>query len=322
MERILIPPIPDIKAFPHILKAHKKGKLVIFVGAGLSAIWGCNRWKDMAVSLVNSCFSNDDIDYWVREQLLIKHGSSPRKLITIVKSILEDKPEKYTAYLKDSLRHSEEKKSKFPNLFNNLILLNSILITTNVDTLLSEEVKKIHGQTNVHLKEEDFLTTNLKPNHLFHLHGTIEDSNSLVLSIKEYISRYKNETYQNFLKEIFFKDKEYVLMFIGYGIDEMEIIDFMIEKHSDENGQKPSSYYDLINRFYVFLPFFENEMRLLDHERKYFDLLQMTVIPYSIDKMGYNQLNEIISVWRKGLTESYSDNDFYKFTKLIEDLDE
>jgi len=38
---------PNWKDFPVIVDAYKKEKLVIFVGAGVSAIWGCSRWKDV-----------------------------------------------------------------------------------------------------------------------------------------------------------------------------------------------------------------------------------------------------------------------------------
>ncbi len=46
--------VPDIiNKYPHIYGAHKNEKLIIFVGAGMSALWGCKRWKDMAVAMAN-----------------------------------------------------------------------------------------------------------------------------------------------------------------------------------------------------------------------------------------------------------------------------
>ena len=65
--------VPDLRKFPHIYGAHKNEKLVIFVGAGMSALWGCKRWKDMANALIGSCYERGIIDYWARETLLAKY---------------------------------------------------------------------------------------------------------------------------------------------------------------------------------------------------------------------------------------------------------
>ena len=80
--------VPDLAKYPQFCGACKQGKLIVFVGAGVSALWGCKRWKDMAVTLINSCYERGSIDYWERETLENKYSSSPRRLITIAKNIL------------------------------------------------------------------------------------------------------------------------------------------------------------------------------------------------------------------------------------------
>jgi hypothetical protein len=96
--------VPDLMKYPHIYDAHKNQRLIIFIGAGLSALWGCKRWRDMAIALIDACYERGEIDYWVRESLLTKYAMSPRKLITIGKSILDknyiEKGEELIAYWK------------------------------------------------------------------------------------------------------------------------------------------------------------------------------------------------------------------------------
>ena len=61
----------------------------------------------------------------------------------------------------------------------------------------------------------------------------------------------------------------------------------MIEKYSEQAKRQ-------INRYYILMPIFTNEAALLKHEEIYFRQLNMSVIPYAIDKKGYEQLYELI----------------------------
>jgi hypothetical protein len=294
--------VPDLKKYPHIYDAQENERLIVFVGAGLSALWGCHRWKDMAFSLVNSCYESGDIDYWVKDTLLTKYSTAPRKLITIAKGILKDK---YFSELKKTLEVIPAKKNKLPDLMNNLFSLNASFITTNIDLHFS----KLFDSGNIHSDPNKY---RLKTKNIIHLHGTIEDENSLVMTVDEYLARYNDRTFRDFLKQAFFDDKN-CFLFIGYGIDEMEIIDFMIQKYSKGSN----SLKKLVNHFYVLLPFFQQEEQLYEYEQMYFDQISMTVIPYSINANGYAQLEEILSSWRKVFEDKEGDG-FYEFNKIID----
>jgi hypothetical protein len=293
--------VPDLKKYPHIYEAQKNERLIVFVGAGLSALWGCDRWKDMAFSLINSCYENGDIDYWIKNTLLTKYSTTPRKLITIAKGILGNK---YLPELKKTLEEIPAKKEKVPNLMNNLFSFNASFITTNIDSHFS----KLFDSQNIHYDPKSY---RLKSKNIIHLHGIIEDTNSLVMTVEEYVARYNDSTFRSFLKESFF-DKKNCFLFIGYGIDEMEIIDFLIQKYS-----KGRDSLKLINHFYVLLPFFQQEEQLYEYEQMYFEQINMTVIPFSINASGYAQLDKILSLWRK-IFEGRDGDDFYEFNKLID----
>lgn len=298
--------VPDLKKLPHIYDAQKNGKLVIFVGAGMSALWGCKKWKDMAVALIDSCYERGAIDYWSRESLLTKYSVSPRKLITIAKSILNDE---YLVELKKTLQIIPERKKKLSHLFNNLFSFDAIYITTNID----DHFSGLFDKGNIHYEPNKFSPTQLKPKNIIHLHGTINNPNSLVMTIDEYVTRYQNDTFRSFLESAFFDDK-HCFLFVGYGVDEMEIIDFMIEKYS--KGTK--SLQRFINRFYILLPFFQNEEPLLKYEELYFRQICMNVIPYSINAKGHDQINGVIASWREEFSEQGKGDKFYEFNQIIE----
>jgi len=299
--------VPDLKKYPHIYGAHEDKKLIIFVGAGMSALWGCKRWKDMAISFAEACYINGKIDYWVKDALINKYAPTPRKLITICKDILGSSD--YLSTLQATLDPISARKDKLPDLYSNLFAFNAVYITTNVDNHLSG----LFDMPNVHFEPDIFGSSLLKPNNIIHIHGLIDQPKSLVLTIEEYVARYQHEVYGGFLNSIFHEQK-YCFLFIGYGVDEMEIIDYMIEKYS----KGPMSLRKYIDRFYILLPFFQNEEQLLKYEESYFQQINMTVIPYAINVAGYEQLDEVIRVWRNEITKPLGENEFYTFNPLIE----
>lgn len=295
--------VPDLKKLPHIFGAKKNEKLVIFVGAGLSSLWGCKRWKDMAIALVDSCYEKGVIDHWVKEALLNKYSATPRKLITITKNILKDN---YLEALTKTLQPLPELKRKLPDLFRNLFSIQATYITTNID----DHFSSIFDKDKVHFEPSKFI---LKTNNIVHLHGAICNPDSLVMTIDEYMKRYQDDVFRSFLESAFF-DEKYCFLFIGYGVDEMEIIDFMIQKYS--SGAK--SLKTFINRFYILLPFYYNEEPLLKYEQLYFDQIHMSVIPYAINAKGYDQIDEVLSSWRKVFEEHVKGDEFYSFNQIIE----
>lgn len=292
--------IPSIGEKPHIYKSYQNNKLVIFVGAGVSALWGCSRWNEMAKALVCACYRIGEIDYFTKETLISKYAHNPRKLITYAKEVLRDK---YISELKNTLNISKEKQEKLPNLLDNLFQFNAMYITTNIDTHFS----KLFDKDKIHTNPAKFV---LKPNNIVQLHGNIEDQNSLIMTVDEYIKMYRdNKDFKEFLENTFF-DKDKCILFIGYGVEEMEIIDFLVQKYGNDLKR-------YINNFYILMPFFQHEVKILDCEEKYFNQINMSVIPYAIDLKGYEQLDVVLSSWLNSFN-NLKTNDFYAPNNLIE----
>src|SRR6185312_15645225 len=124
-------PVPDLIKYPRIRRAKDEGKLVIFVGAGLSALWGCKRWKEMGAALIEACYARGrKLTYWEKESLITKYASSPRRLITIAKEVLGDD---YYTELKEAVQPNPHRQNEMPGLFKSLVGFNATYLTTNFD---------------------------------------------------------------------------------------------------------------------------------------------------------------------------------------------
>ena len=76
----MIPFVPEIP--PEIVSAIETGRLVIFIGAGVSAIAGLPLWNTLAKGLIQSCkqfhYINEE-----ESDLILSKISDPKKLISI-----------------------------------------------------------------------------------------------------------------------------------------------------------------------------------------------------------------------------------------------
>ena len=276
------------------------------MGAGVSALWGCKKWKEMAGSLIHSCYNRGKIDYWTRESLLTKYADSPRRLITIAKSILGVD---YLSELQSALKVSDDRKAQFPDLFKNLFALEAAYFTTNIDDNLS----CLFGTKNIFCDPNEFNQSMIKPRNIIHLHGVINNPNQSCVDHRRVYCAISSSQFQALLG-IHLLNDDYCFLFVGYGVDEMEIIDFMVEKYSA--GTK-SLRHSRINRFYILLPFFQNEESLLHYENIYFSQINMSVIPYAIDGIGHDQLHVVIERWRTDFSD-LDKQEFYRFSPVIE----
>ena len=68
-----IPPMP-----PNIINAYKAGKLIIFVGAGMSRLMNLPGWDQLAENLINIAYPNYKEQYLIKNQI-----HSPKERISI-----------------------------------------------------------------------------------------------------------------------------------------------------------------------------------------------------------------------------------------------
>lgn len=281
-DKDLIPAIPKLP--PELYIAHLNEKLAIFVGAGVSRLVGCESWDVLASKLLHVCREKELINYYEEES--IKKLSDNKKTITISKNLLEK-----SGNIKEFFRCFNKSLSYKPEISNPLYesikKLGNLFITTNADCcfdfLFSEDQNK---------KDADY--TNVKPelNHLYHIHGSKTCKKSLVFTAAEYLKRYTNKSFSIFLEEIFHK---YVVLFIGYGLTEFELLDYIMKKSATNKNEIPNHY--------LLKAYNSHDRKLADCDELYYRELNVNLIPFSISENGYGQLIDVINDWEKKISD-------------------
>lgn len=301
-----IPPIPPIPK--EIIHAINNDNLAIFIGAGVSRIIGCKGWDELAFKLVNACYlSRNNIDKKCinyKEKESLSNIKDHKKTITICHSILKDNDLENIFYLhlKASLEAKDELQETF-DIYNELSQIPALFITTNADELFDN---KFH-ESRIQIQISQFNNVNIDKQNLYHIHGSIRDKQSLVFTVDQYLKRYQDIKFQGFLNEIFSK---YTILFVGYGLNEFELLDYVITK----NDIAPKREL----RHYILLPFYSDEVNILKFEQSYFSKLGINVLGYSKDENGYEQLYYILQRWKNDIKKVSSY--IYKTRSEIESI--
>lgn len=271
--------IKDIPPLPKKLRqAIDEEKLAIFVGAGVSRSVGCDGWDELSKKLVKKCREENRIDYFIEEELLKQNDKI--KLISMCHNMLNE-TDCFMSEMKKSLKDNEvdalnENDDKF-KIYKDIKRLGNIFITTNADRYID----KFFNPNNICI--QDFKSNDIKKHNLYKIHGCISNKCSLVFTTKKYIKRYVDEDFNKFIDAIF---SEYTILFIGYGLGEIDLLRkiFMTTRN------------DLKEHFYL-KAYFNHEQKIANFEEKYFSEIGVNLIPFSKNRKGYDQLKDIIDNW-------------------------
>lgn len=277
-------PIPDIPE--QIVQAVNTETLAVFVGAGVSRLIGCYGWSDLAEALISRCFKEKKADgstliSYKEKDFLSKEN--PKKVITICKGILEQNKltDAYVEILKKAFRDGE--KIDEPNIYDEIYKLRGLRLTTNAD----QHFDRLFRADQILHNHRKFPISDPSHNHLYHIHGSILDPSSLVFTVPDYLKRYSDDRFTKFLRFIFSK---YTVLFIGYGLEEFEILDFLISKSgASMNGKEI--------RHYILMGLFKGDENILAHENHYFRGMNVQVKAFQKDIRGYDQLIEVLRDW-------------------------
>jgi len=320
--------VPNINDYPEIIKAAREGRLIIFIGAGVSKLIDVPLWSEFAKDRLDTIYNQNMIDFRTYKDLL---KLDPRKLLTICKIIMKESnlqpnPAREVFKFKTD--------DKFYDVYSKLYSINAIYITTNYDECLDSlaiksenignvktEIKNINDiktkksipHSEVIINRSEFLESKLKNGNVIHLHGSIKEENGMLVTINDYLNCYGNisinvnPVLSTFLNKVF--NSKYLVLFMGYGLDEYEILEYILNK-----GNNPH-----LGKHYMLYGAYKEDCSLTGYFAKYYLDLGVKLIPYSISKKGYEQLKTVIDEWSKVLSEISRESDFIQKTLLIED---
>jgi len=304
MEIIEIPELP-----PQIKQAAEIGELVIFIGAGMSYELGCSDWNGLANDLIKRCENTlgkdepllNNFESTQLKNMLDQSGNS-KKVITICNKILSDSgnDDLFLEEMGESLNDDEvaptnPKLKTYRDLFN----LNGIFVTTNAD----RHIDQIFNPQNI-IANKFTGSTALVNKNLYKIHGSINEPASLIFTVEQYFTRYKNKEFIKFLESLFTK----TVLFVGYGLGEFELLE-----HMYKNITLSENHYFYLGGYYT------HEKRLCDFEQMYFDQMKVKLIPYSKDKKGFKQLPIVIEEWVKQIqtTTNVLQNNFDEIDEVL-----
>lgn len=237
----------------------------------------------------------------------VKH-LGPRIKLSIARNIATDTGT--TINYDDLLPTPKEPHTRGRSLYTSLFKLGKVFVTTNYDRWLDEHIleKTISAtpaesptttptnMTVIH-KVSDFLPAVLtQANTVIHLHGSVIDPLGMILTTRHYIERYANDhrtgdpSTENptltLLENLF---ANYTVLFIGYGLEELEILEYVIlkarEQHSDEREI----------RHYLVQGFFSHEQIVARSMEKYYQReCGIQLIPFLRDQKNHDQLIDVI----------------------------
>lgn len=302
-----LPPIPD--APRELVLAAEQGRLVPFIGAGISQIAGCPGWLQFADKALEFCSVPSDLMKQIKCRNL-----SPRIRLALAERMAANakRPIDYDAILHPPGWDASVKGNE---IYQALGGISRNFVTTNYDkwldtyaptpttssssaaTLPTSRVARdaIYRPELIEYSQLDRDAIHT----VIHLHGSVLDPTSMVMSTQHYIERYafrgdalaeaRHTTTQLFL-EYLFRLKS--VLFVGYGLDELEILEYVILKAKSRAGPH-----------FILQSFQAHEVDLANHMADYFrHECGVTLIPFLRIGHDYSGLIEVVKHFATNLT--------------------
>lgn len=194
----------------HINEASKQGRLVVFVGAGVSANSGVPVWSNLIDEMKKECNLTSEKD--------------DLKVAQLYKDARGDK--EYLDKVKDVLKHNKT----IPNEIHKdiLALKPCHIITTNYDNLLEQEIENEYSQFAI-VREDKDLPNILYQNSVVKMHGDF-DTNNIVLTESDYYNYSKNfSLIRSFVISLFASK---LVMFVGFSFADLNLKMILNDVHS------------------------------------------------------------------------------------------
>ncbi len=311
-----IPLLPDPP--PALRDASSSTAVVPFVGAGASRLAGCPGWAEFAEAALRTLIGPGKFTYSQFEQV---RGFTPRLKLSLALALAH---ERRSAIDFDGILHPAgwRENASGRRLYRSLSALSRTFVTTNhdrwLDEVLEPDLSAIATDQSPNLaplrrrsvvyKVHD-LTPDLlsRPDTAVHLHGSVLEPESLILTTEHYVNHYANDRggkdpqrenrVLTFLEHLF---AHKTALFIGYGLEELEILEYVILKSRRNlvaDVREP--------RHFVLQGFFSHELEAY-HTLKSYYLREcgLHLIPFSRDEKNYEQLIDVLEHFARTLPAS------------------
>jgi hypothetical protein len=286
-------------------EAARLGLLIPFIGAGASRVASCPGWPEFADRSLRFFVEKGKFTHAQFDQI---RTLTPRVKLSFAKSLerQHDLPIDFKSVLYPKAGLSD---SKGLRLYSAIAKLGKTFVTTNYDEWLDSSLTTLQPQVpegpaqvatatqpapNVIYRAKDLSPDCLsRPNTVIHLHGSVKDPTSMIVTTQDYIAHYANDRSRGsadeenlvltFLNALFQQRK--TVLFIGYGLEELEILEYVIGK---ARLRQPEGSKQI--RHFILHGFFGHEQELRRTLERYYRENGIRLIPFSRDQHDWDQL--------------------------------
>jgi SIR2-like domain len=300
-------PVPAVP--PGLREAAQRGTLIPFVGAGASRLAGCPTWIEFADRTLKACVEAGKFSHGQLAQ--IAH-LGPRIKLSIARGI-QAEHNLFIAYAKIINPQQGYEHETGRRVYRSLTKLGQTFVTTNYDGWLDNEITdakptvEAFGQQDtppatpqkrkVYAEPNDFTAANLNQSKsVFHLHGTLAKPADMIITTRDYITRYANDRQgddpQKENRTLTFLDHLFqykTVLFVGYGLEDLEILEHVIQKARllPSTGQTEA-------RHFMLQGYFSHERELMKSLSRYYKQCDIQLLPFLRDKKDWPQLIEVL----------------------------
>ncbi len=268
-----------------IIQAGLNGELVLFIGAGASMLLGLPSWSGLADKALNELREKGFLNYSELDQL---KTLETKKQLSIASFIAEENS--YTLTLEKYLKG----KSEGDSIYKAINDIGCPCVTTNYDELIAPRfVETKDGSTTdlpvirISEREEFFAKYLNEPGTVIHLHGAVSKPETMIVTTKNYLEHYEHENVQEFLGELFEKK---TILFLGYGLEEAEILEHILRRGSVEPTQD--------RRRFALQGFFRSQEPLYKNLHNYYEKsFGVHLLGFIRDHNNYNCLEGLVKSW-------------------------
>ncbi|NLS75393.1 SIR2 family protein [Bradyrhizobium brasilense] len=150
------------------------------------------------------------------------------------------------------------------------------------------------------VQSDEFTPANLnQPNCVFHLHGSVINPSGMIMTTRDYIRHYANDRRSDdpaqenrtltFLEFLF---QQKTVLFVGYGLDDLEILEYVIQKARQQvSSGGPQA------RHFMLQGYFAHEYELMRSMALYYAQCDIELIPFRRDQRDWAQLIEVLEAF-------------------------